>query len=259
MRAILGTTVAAVLLSLSVVAAATDGGRVATDGGHPRDAGPPETPGQKVYRNAYISKTIKREVEVTKGHVWTPDVGALENLHWHRAYRALRMRELAEDEKDTAAVARVDTDIVKLDQHFFTTLATLSAAAPSIPPAPTLASPASGASLAVGTAVTLKINPVPGATHYYCLLWGGGRHMWSNYDPTTKQYGTSPECTIPANDPKWAKFESGKANVLIRAISPAKTPSGVAYTITSHTAQIPVVITGGATPTTASSAKAVTK
>ncbi|HEX7602277.1 MAG TPA: hypothetical protein VF316_11755, partial [Polyangiaceae bacterium] len=171
MRAILGTTLAAVLFSLSVVAAATDGGRATTDGGRaavqaPRDAGPAETPGQKVYRNAYISKTTKHEVEVTKGHVWTPDVGALENLHWHRAYRALRIRELAEDEKDTAAVARVDAYVVKLDQHFFTSLATLSAAAPSIPPAPTLASPASGASLAVGTAVTIKINPVPGATHY---------------------------------------------------------------------------------------------
>ncbi|HEX7603394.1 MAG TPA: hypothetical protein VF316_17365, partial [Polyangiaceae bacterium] len=164
-----------------------------------------------------------------------------------------------EDDKDTAAVARVDAYIVKLDQHFFTSLAAVSAAAPSIPAAPILASPANGASLAVGTAVTIKINPVPGATHYYCLLWGGGRHMWSNYDPATKQYGTSNECTIPANDPKWAKFESGKANILIRAISPEKTASGVAYKISSHTGQIPVIITGGAAPTPAPSTTAVTK
>jgi len=249
--------VVALLLGSSAGQAATDGGKPAVLA--PHDAGPPETAGQKAYRNSYISKTIKHESDLTKGHVWTPDIGSLETTHWRRAYRALRIRELAEDDKETAAMSRVDTSLTKLDQHFFTALAALAADAPAVPPAPTLSAPASGASLAVGTAVTITINPVPGATHYYCLLWGEGRHMWSNYDPATKQYGTSNVCTVPAADAKWAKFENGKANILVRAITPAKTTKGVAYNIWSHSAQVPVVITGGAAPAPSSSAPAVTK
>jgi hypothetical protein len=249
MRAILGTALAAVLLSLSAGVAANDGGKPAVLA--PHDAGPPETAGQKVYRNAYDSKTLKQETETTKGHVWTPDVGSVESNHWKRAYRALRIRELAEDGKDTAAIARVDAFLTKLDQHFFTALAAVVADAPLVPPAPTVTAPATGASLAVGTAVTITITPVPGATHYYCLLWGAGRHMWSDYDPTTKQTGSSNVCTIPAGDPKWSKFENGKANILVRAETPAKTKKGVAYNMWTRTLQVPVTITGGAAATPA--------
>lgn len=212
------------------------------------DAGPPETTDQRAYRTAYVTKTQRHEQEVTKDHGWTPDIGSLESHHWQRAYKALRIRELAEDDKDTAVVARVDQLITKLDQHFFTKLAELAAEAPVIPPAPTLAAPAKGTTLTVGQPVSIKITPVPGATHYYVLLWGQGRQMWSNYDPATKTFGTATDYTIAANDPKWAKFENGKANILVRAITPEKTKAGVAFSLHSHTAQIPVTIAGGAAP-----------
>lgn len=247
MQSKLGTTAALLLVSISA-AAAPDGGKPAVLAHH--DAGPPETAEQKAYRSAYISKTLKHETETTKGHVWTPDVGAVERRHWKRAYRALRIRELAEDDKDAAAIGRVDAFLTKLDEHFYKALAAAVADAPAIPPPPVVTAPAKGASLAVGTAVTITITPVPGATHYYCLLWGEGKHTWSNYDPATKQTGTSNVCTIPAGDAKWAKFENGKANVLVRAETPEKTKKGVAYNMWTRTLQIPVTITGGAAPTT---------
>ncbi len=247
MRAILGTTLVAMLVAVSAGAATpTDSGKPAVLA--PHDAGPAETTGQKAYRNAYISKTVKKEQEVTKERAWTPDIGATENLHWKRAYKALRIRELAEDDKETSAITRVDAYITKLDQHFFTELTTLAAEAPALLPAPALTAPAKGSSLGVGTAVSIKIAPVAGATHYYCLLWGKEHHMWSNYDPATKQFGATPECTIPAGDAKWAKFESGGANIQIRAEIPEKTKKGVAFNMWTHTAQIPVTITGGAAP-----------
>lgn len=240
MRASVGTALVVLLVSSSAWGGDAGKATVLT----PHDAGPAETTGQKEYRAAYVAKTKKKERVILKGHVWAPDVNALANTHWRRAYSALRIRELAEDDKETAHIARVDAYLVKLDKHFDTELAKLAAEAPAIPPAVTIASPTKGASVAIGTAVTFKVNPVAGATSYWCGVWQPGH----NYAWTTE--GATPDCTLAANAPQWSKLTAGKAYFAARAFTPAKTKKGVDFKI--GTAGISpwhdIMLTGGAAP-----------
>ena len=240
MRVILMTGLTALLVSSSA-AAAVDGGAAIL---RPHDAGPAETTGQKAYRAAYIAKTKKRQREITKGHVWDPDVTALANTHWRRAYAALRIRELAEDDKETAHIARVDAYLAKLDQHYATQLTALVAQAPAIPPAVTITAPAKGSSIAIGTPVTFKMTPVAGATSYWCGVWqpGPGR----SYAWTTRS--TTPECTMPATG---IKLTAGKAYFVATASTPAKTKKGVEYKISTALSRWQdIMLTGGAAPAT---------
>jgi hypothetical protein len=50
--------------------------------------------------------------------------------HWRITMRLLRIRDLAEDAKDTATVSECDTDLASMDQHLQTTLVALNAKAP---------------------------------------------------------------------------------------------------------------------------------
>jgi len=213
----------------------------------PHDAGPAETKEQKTHRTQYIQKTIKKEQEIVGHRAWTPEMNAAASAHWQKAYRAIRIRELAEDEHDTAATGRVDVFLTKLDEGFFRNLTALVADAPAIPPAPTLASPANNANVPIASAVTFKMNPVTGAKWYACSLYEPGGHYWSNYDPKAKQWGTSADCTIPATDARWDKFAAGKTHFIGRAVTPTKSKGGKDFNLWSDPVRIDVMLTAAGT------------
>ncbi len=50
--------------------------------------------------------------------------------HWRITMRLLRIRDLAEDAKDTATVSECDSDLASMDSHLQTTLVALNAKAP---------------------------------------------------------------------------------------------------------------------------------
>jgi hypothetical protein len=242
---VLGMGVALVLTAGTVMAGPGDGGVV-----HGRlDAGPRETANQRAYRVAYIEQTVSREREITAHHVWTPEMSNASWTHWHRAYRALRIRDLAQDDNEAATVARVDAYLSRLTDHFLTLLQELTAKSPEVPPPPTLLSPSASASLPIGTAVTFKLAPYKDAMHYYCWLWEPGGHYWSNWQVSTESYGTSPECTIAADDPRWSAFRAGKVEFHGRAILSAKSTTGKDYRIWSEPVKAEFALTGGAAPT----------
>lgn len=211
-----------------------------------KDAGPPETKAQRAHRSEYISKTLKHEREIVGHHAWTPEMLALASGHWKNAYRAIRVHELAEDDHEPALMQRADEVLKKMDEKFFKELPPLVTDAPMIPPAPTLTSPAANASIPIASAVTFKIAPVAGAMHYACSLYEAGGHSWSSYDAKAKQWGTSPDCTIPANDPRWDKFAAGKTHFIGRAITPAKSKGGKDFNLWSDPVRIDVQLVAGA-------------
>jgi hypothetical protein len=212
------------------------------------DAGPRETPEQRTFRHQYVEETVVRERELTKHHIWTPEMWKASGNHWRRAYRTLRVRELAQDDNDAATVRRADAHLKKVTEHFLALLGELTASAPEIPAPPTVASPGPGAQLAVGSAVTFKMAPYKDATSYYCGFWQPGGHFWSNWQPSSKTYGASPECTIAADDPRWSKFQSGKAEFFGRAMLQAKSSTGKEYKMWSEPARVEVSVTGGPAP-----------
>ena len=240
------TTIAA-RLGLGLVALGGPALAAPPDGGSHvhHDAGPKETPGQREYRVAYLRDTLEKEKAITRHHVWTPAMSTASWKHWRRAYKALRIRELAQDDSDDAAVVRVDAYLKKVTDHFVALLTELTASAPEVPPPPTLLSPAEGATAAVGTPVTFKMAPYKDAAHYYCWFWEPGGHHWSNWQTSTESYGTSPECTVPADDAHWIQFRSGKAEFYGRAIVPVKA-DGKEYKMWSEPVKLEVTITGGA-------------
>jgi hypothetical protein len=212
------------------------------------DAGPAATKDQKAYRNKYVSDTLQKESALLKGLVWTPEVRKAVSEHWRRAYRTLRVRELAEDSGDTGTIPRADDYIRKIDGHLFAYLAELAPSLPAIPPAPTLAAPASGAQIPIGSALTITMTPGANVTptEYYCVASEGGGHALVNWDPAAKHYGAQPTCTFAANDPRWAKFAPGKGGIWTATLTKAKSPKGVEYSQWSAQRYIPVQFTGGA-------------
>lgn len=220
------------------------------------DAGPAETKDQKAYRLQYVADTVAKENSLLKGLVRTPEVQKVVASHWRRAYRTLRIRELAEDNNDAATVARTDALLRKLDGHFFAALAEMAPSLPTIPAAPTIASPAPNANIPIGSALTITVTPAAGSTpnEYYCVASEGGGHALVNWDAAGKHYGTEPNCTFPANDPRWAKMKPGKGGIWAATMVKTKSPKGVEYRQWSHQKYIPVMFTGaGATPAPATS------
>jgi hypothetical protein len=213
---------------------------------HAHDAGPPETKEQRAYRMKYVTDTLKHEHEITQHHYWLPEMVKVANEHWRRAYRTLRIRELAEDDHDAATMSRAENYLKKIDTHFFALLTELTAKAPEIPGPPTLVSPADKSTVGVGTAATFKMAPYKDAGQYYCALYQP-HHYWSNWQPgKDAKWGVSNDCTIAADDPKWSKFNSGKAHFVGRAIVKGKSPSGKEYQMWSQPVMIEVALTGGA-------------
>ena len=234
----------------AAVGAATAPSAGITDGGAPHamvDAGPPETSDQRAYRMKYVSDTAAKENALMHGLVWTPEVRKAEGAHWRRAYRTLRIRELAEDGGDTATMARTDLFLRKIDGHFFAFMSETAPNLPTQPAAPALAAPSANTTIPIGSAVTITMTPGANVTanEYYCVLSEGTAGM-SNYDPVAKHYGTSPTCTFAANDPRWAKFTAKKGGVWVMTATKATSPKGVVYNQWSHQAYVPVMMTGGA-------------
>jgi len=225
-------------------------------GPHTHDAGPAETHDQKAYRLQYVADTVGKESSLLKGLVRTPEVQKVTQAHWRRAYRTLRVRELAQDSSDAATVARADAHLRKLDGHFFAALAEMAPSLPTIPAAPTISAPAPGAQIPIGSALTIAVTPAAGTTpnEYYCVASEGGAHALVNYDAAGKHYGTEPNCTFAANDPRWSKFAPGKGGIWAATMVKTKSPKGVEYRQWSHQKYIPVQFIGaGATPAPATS------
>jgi hypothetical protein len=210
------------------------------------DAGPPETKDQRAYRIKYVTETLKHQHEITAHHVWTPEMFKASSEHWRRAYRTLRVRELAEDDHDAALVSRADAFLGKIDTHYFALMTDLTSKSPEIPAPPAVTAPAELASVAVGQPVTFKMTPVKDAWQYTCVLYEPG-HSWSNWKSSWKWSDTS-ECTIAADDPKWAKFHAGKATFTGRAVFKAKNAKGTEYKYWSQPSTLHVTLTGGAAP-----------
>jgi hypothetical protein len=213
------------------------------------DAGPPETSDQRADRAKYIADTTQKENALMKGLVWTPEVRKVANEHWRRAYRTLRVRELAQDSGDTATLSRTDLFLRKIDGHFFSYLAEVAPTLPATPPAPTLNGPAANTPIPIGSALTITMTPAPTVTptEYWCVASEGGSSALVNYDPATKHYGTSPTCTFAATDPRWAKFVAKKGGIWVATGTKTKSPKGVDYTQWSAQRYVPVQFTGAAT------------
>jgi hypothetical protein len=193
-----------------------------------------------------VSETAQKEFALLKGLVWTPEVTKPVQNHWRRAYRALRVRELAQDSGDTATVARVDMYIRKIDGHFFALLSELAPTLPTIPPAPSITAPAEGTSVAIGSAVSITMTPGQGVTptNYYCFLYDP-HHGLVNWDPGKKAYDTTPTCNFAASDPRWAKLSAGPGHIVVRTITKTKSPKGVEYNQWSEAKYEKIVLTGG--------------
>jgi hypothetical protein len=211
-----------------------------------RDAGPPETKEQRAFRIKYLGDTLKHQHDIVGAHVWTPEMVKASSDHWRRAYRALRIRELAEDDKDTALVGRVDAFLTKIDTHYFALLTDLTSKAPEQPAPPTVMAPADQTEVKIGQPLTFKLTPVKDAWQYTCILYEPG-HAWTNWKSSWKWSDTN-ECTIGADDPHWTKFQAGKATFTSRAVLKAKSTKGVEYRYWSQPATIHLALTGGVSP-----------
>jgi len=225
------------------------------------DAGAKESKEPQSFRHAYIEETRKREHDIVNRHSWTPEMIASSSKHWRRAYRALRIRELAEDAGDATTVARADAQLMKTTDHFLSLLAELAARAPEVPGPPTVTAPSAGAELAKGSTVTFKMAPYKDATNYYCWLSQSDGHSWTNYEPKVDAYPASPECTITADDPRWSKFHAGKAEFLGRAKVLTKSSDGREYKLWTDPVKVDVTISiegAGVSPSKAPSLASAT-
>jgi hypothetical protein len=212
------------------------------------DAGPPETSVQRADRTKYIADSIAKENALMKGLVWTPEVRKVASAHWRRAYRTLRIRELAQDSGDTTTVMRTEMFLRKIDGSFFSYLSQTAPTLPTMPAAPTLNAPAANVQIPIGSALAITMTPAPSVTptEYWCVASEGGASALVNYDPTTKHYGTTPTCTFAATDPRWAKFVAKKGGIWVATGTKTKSPKGVEYTQWSAERYIPVQFTGAA-------------
>jgi hypothetical protein len=87
---------------------------------------------QKTRLAQYVDKTnatIHAGVHAN-GKEPTQDERNLVKEHWRITMRLLRIRDLAEDAKDTATVSECDSDLAAMDTHLQTTLVALNAKAP---------------------------------------------------------------------------------------------------------------------------------
>ena len=201
--------------------AAASAAPAASGSAHARaDAGPRETVDQRKFRQDYVTSTsqkINTIVNKDKKAV-TTDEHTLIHDHWRRAMRALRVRELAEDEHEAATVTRVDTFLKKVDTGFFATLTDLNAKAPVkvVLPPPTIASPAPNTPMPVGGSYTFKIAPYKDANAYLCVLTQD-KHFWWNHG-NAKSMSQNGECVLDATKPEHARFTAGKAHFIGRAL-----------------------------------------
>ena len=203
---------------------------------HTRDAGPLETSEQRKFKSDYVKATsLKiRDIAHKDRKAITKDEHTLIHRHWRRAMRALRVRELAEDDHDGKMEQRVDSFLKKTDDTFFDTLTGLNAKAPPRPDTPVVASPAAGASVPVAGAFTFKLAPTAGLKHVCTLVQVIGHEAASWVD-----FSKTDECVFAVDKPEHAKFKAGPAHLHVWAHQ--TTPQGEIY---SDAANITVELTG---------------
>jgi hypothetical protein len=174
------------------------------------DDAPKETPEQAAFRGAYVAKTVKRihEIVDSGNKVRTPDETTQINLHWGRAMKAIRIREVAQDNNDNAFVGQVDGFLSKLDTQFYDRLLGLASNAPDKPKAPELTAPTGGSSFRLNQTFSCKFANYAGATAHTCGVRQGGHAVWY-------ACGTSGECHI--NLSSWTFMTTGPAQVVGRA------------------------------------------
>ncbi len=210
------------------------------------DAGPVETSEQRKVKFDYIRATSTKIREIAnKDHkAVTKDEHSLINVHWRRAMRALRVRELAEDDHDAKMEGRVDSFLKKTDDRFFDALTGLNAKAPPRPATPVVASPLAGASVPLAGAFTFKLVPTAGLQHVCTIVQVIG-HESASWVDRSKTDG----CVFAADKPEHAKFKAGTAHLHVWAHQ--TTPQGEIY---SDAANITFELTGpgGAAPPAAS-------
>lgn len=132
-----------------------------------------DTPDQIAFRNAYISRTQTRTREILDaGHkARTAEENAIINKHWSNAFKALRIREVAQDNSDSATVSRVDGYMSRLDSQYYDDLSGAVARAPDRPGAPTLYWPVNNAKMSMGRYHSLcRFAPDANAVSYSCIL-----------------------------------------------------------------------------------------
>ena len=203
---------------------------------HKPDAGPMETSDQRKFKLDYIKATSVKVRDIAhKDHkAITKDEHTLINGHWRRAMRALRVRELAEDDHDAKMEQRVDSFLKRTDDKFFDSLTALNAKAPPRPDTPVVASPAAGASVPVAGAFTFKFAPSAGLKHV-CTIVQVVDHQAASWVDFSK----TDECVFAADKPEHAKFKAGPAHLHVWAHQ--TTPQGEIY---SDAANITFELTG---------------
>ena len=208
------------------------------------DAGPMETSEQRKFKSDYIKATTLKVRDIAhKDHkAITKDEHTLINGHWRRAMRALRVRELAEDDHDAKMEQRVDSFLKRTDDKFFDTLTALNAKAPPRPDTPVVVSPLAGGSVPVAGAITFKLAPTAGLKHV-CTLVQVIDHQAASWVDFSK----TDECVFAADKPEHAKFKAGPAHLHVWAHQ--TTPQGEIY---SDAANITFELTGAAAAPAAS-------
>jgi hypothetical protein len=204
----------------SASASAPAAAPAASGSAHARDAGPKETSDQRKFKMDYIMDTMQKiQTVVNKDKkVVTPEEHTLIHDHWRRSMRALRVRELADDDHDAAMIGRVDTFLKKVDTAFFASLTDMNAKAPVkvVLPPPTIASPAPNTAMPVGGAFSFKMAPYKDANAYLCVLTQND-HFWWNHG-NAKSMSQNGECVLDVAKPEHAKFTAGKAHFIGRAL-----------------------------------------
>jgi hypothetical protein len=168
-----------------------------------------DTPDQIAFRNQYVAKTQRRTREILDtGHkARTAEENAIINKHWNTAFKAIRIRELAQDDNDQATVTRVDNFLSRLDNQYYDDLSAAVARAPDRPGAPKLLYPVNGSKLAMGRSHALcRFAPDQNAVSYSCILTQGSTHHSHNYFCSR-----SGDCFGDVND---GTFKPGPAQIV---------------------------------------------
>jgi hypothetical protein len=206
------------------------------------------------FRDEYVKTTTQHifEVVTKDGKAVTDGERTAALDHWISAMRVVRVREVAEEEKDMSTVARADALLKKLDASFFKQLTKLNAKAPveaSLTP-PTVLAPTGGQSMPLDGPFAITLAPYKGATKYFCAI-RQAKHEWSNMHAPS----STPACTLDAADPPHRRFKAGHAEAIARALVKGAWSDEVKVPF-EITGTAPPPATAGRTPAAATSGAA---
>ena len=143
-------------------------------------------------------------------HEVTEEERGFINDHWKRAAKLWRIRKLAQDAKDAASVARVESLMAKLDRTLEEHIRRYREHAPVMTAPP----PVWDVTTAPPPPQQETQPPSPGAGHVWVpgfWQWNGSRHVWS-----AGHWAEPPQTGMTWQAPKWEnraghwQFEEGK-------------------------------------------------